>query len=473
MDFMWETYIVIIIINLLIANVKNKNMVKIFFLSLFFGFFVTIYLIFAKPNKTELRCSNCKKDISEEDEHCPHCGAEFNSDDLICKKCKTKNKKSNKFCSKCGNELKKKSKHEFITNEDNKSKPFKFDYWFFGGICFIMGLLFLYFSLFISSIFAFLLLAYLILNYSGFLKENLKIEIKPKINWIIIISLIILIILSGVIQNSRNDSNNEVNNKTKEIIEPVSCQECIEDTCIGKLSTVCQIDGNCSKKIEEGYILNKCGVECLNNSDCKPGYRCANYECCSDPCREDYCLADEFVRCDISSDSCNKAVILGLTKGKCGVKCITNSDCNLGMRCDATNHECAYYNMKESLIEGSFKWTFSTITTSKQIGGEYLSETAGQGATFLMIWTTVENIGKTAETFSSSFVKVVDDEGREFDSHISYMSNQDLTYIDKINPGIKRSGFLIYEVPEDLKIANIKISSSYTFDSFKQLRTII
>ncbi len=63
-----------------------------------------------------------------------------------------------------------------------------------------------------------------------------------------------------------------------------------------------------------------------------------------------------------------------------------------------------------------------------------------------------------------SFVKLVDDQGREFspDTEASIWikpQGSGLTF-EQINPGITKTGKIIYDVPQGLKVANLKISNN-------------
>lgn len=66
-----------------------------------------------------------------------------------------------------------------------------------------------------------------------------------------------------------------------ESIEEKSCvDECSSEICDGFAFYECvlQEDG-CKDKVSKGIIKDKCGVECLSDSDCQSGWGCSNYEC--------------------------------------------------------------------------------------------------------------------------------------------------------------------------------------------------
>ncbi len=111
MGIVFIVWVSILVLTLIIASAKNKNLWNAFLAGALLGIFALIYYIFAtseQPKKEEdgLECDKCKAEITDEDRFCPRCGAKFDEGMLLCPSCKMKNKESAKYCVKCGHSLK-------------------------------------------------------------------------------------------------------------------------------------------------------------------------------------------------------------------------------------------------------------------------------------------------------------------------------------------------------------------------------
>ena len=137
------------------------------------------------------------------------------------------------------------------------------------------------------------------------------------------------------------------------------------------------------------------------------------------------------------------------------------------------------YNFGDEVIAGDFKWNISNPTKASQIGESFSGILMGVKANgeFLIFDVEVENIGNSAQLLSDSFVKLVDDKNREFSAHPSaaiFLKPQgsSLTF-ETLNPGIIKKGKIVFDVPKDLKIVNIRISSNLLECSFYNIKLII
>jgi len=151
------------------------------------------------------------------------------------------------------------------------------------------------------------------------------------------------------------------------------------------------------------------------------------------------------------------------------------------------NQAAKVYNLGDEIQAGDFKWKITKSATAKAIslGGalldEKLASTAYGGANadgvFLILDVEVENTGKTAQYLMDSFVKLVDDQSREFspDSTAAlYLKPVGSAILfEEINPGIIKKGKIVYDVPEGIKVANVKISSNLLGSSIYNVRLAI
>lgn len=79
---------------------------------------------------------------------------------------------------------------------------------------------------------------------------------------------------------------------------------------------------------------------------------------CSDQCTEDSCAGNEYVACVEADSSCREELNKGLTVGKCGVECLNNSDCGEAEECISNTCEC---NIVEKPIPYNLSDETSTI----------------------------------------------------------------------------------------------------------------
>lgn len=93
----------------------------------------------------------------------------------------------------------------------------------------------------------------------------------------------------------------------------------------------CQIIDNCYKLERMGITINKCGVECLDNKNCRRGKNCVDYKCENEICGDNQCdMNTENCTCvdcpvSIGHKCCNGTDIAG--------NCCSNEECNTEETC--------------------------------------------------------------------------------------------------------------------------------------------
>lgn len=145
----------------------------------------------------------------------------------------------------------------------------------------------------------------------------------------------------------------------------------------------------------------------------------------------------------------------------------------------AKQPEVKTYSVGDEIQAGDFKWKITKYFTAKEIGQDVAGSFFGEKSDgiFIILDVEVENNGKSAKFLMNSFVKLIDEQGREFSPNSAaafYIEPKGSSLVfEQINPGIKKKGKIIYDVPEDLKVANIRISSSLLESSFYNIKLII
>ncbi len=136
------------------------------------------------------------------------------------------------------------------------------------------------------------------------------------------------------------------------------------------------------------------------------------------------------------------------------------------------------FKLGDKIIAGQFTWKITKMTKAKEIGEDLMGTFLGKKASgeFLIIDVEVENTGKSAQFLMDSFVKLVDDQDREFspDTEAAFYLKPEGSALmfETINPGIIKKGKIVYDVPEGLKVVNARISDSLIEQSFYLVKLV-
>lgn len=136
------------------------------------------------------------------------------------------------------------------------------------------------------------------------------------------------------------------------------------------------------------------------------------------------------------------------------------------------------YNFEDEVVAGDFKWSFLSNKKQKSFTtGDYFQSSYVADGIYLIIQVEVENIGKQAEHFDSSFLNLMDLSGREFISDSSATSaynGQTFTLFsgfgDTINPGIIKKGFVVLDIPDGVEDMKIVVASNKEQNSLFNIR---
>lgn len=146
---------------------------------------------------------------------------------------------------------------------------------------------------------------------------------------------------------------------------------------------------------------------------------------------------------------------------------------------EAKQPEAKSYSVGDEIQAGDFKWKINGFTSATEIGQDIAGTFFGEKADgiFLIIDVEVENTGKSANYLTDNFVKLIDEQGREFSPNSAaaiYLKPQGSALIfEQINPGIKKKGKIVYDMPAGLKVANVRISSNLIQSSVYNIKLTI
>lgn len=111
--------------------------------------------------------------------------------------------------------------------------------------------------------------------------------------------------------------------------------------------------------------------------------------------------------------------------------------------------EPATYKVGDRAVVGERAYTITNVKTASSVGDEYTKKDAT--GIFVIVSMTIENIGKESGTMSSSDVKIIDSQGRTFESDTNaWITLKDNILIKQIQPGLPVKGETIFDVPKGI-----------------------
>lgn len=114
----------------------------------------------------------------------------------------------------------------------------------------------------------------------------------------------------------------------------------------------------------------------------------------------------------------------------------------------------------------------TTSEIGQDVGGTFIGEKAD--GVFVVVSVEVENTGTRANYLSDSYIKLIDDQNREFSpttwAAIYLKPEGSALAFEQLNPGIIKKGKIVYDVPKGLKVANVKVTSSLFTSEYYTVR---
>lgn len=143
---------------------------------------------------------------------------------------------------------------------------------------------------------------------------------------------------------------------------------------------------------------------------------------------------------------------------------ITNTD-NSGA--SQVREQTKTYSLGDTIQAGDFKWKITKVSTTGEIGQSLAGSFFGEKADgiFVILDVEVENTGNSAEYLTDSYIKLVDAQERVFSPNslaAIYLKPEGSALVfEQVNPGLTKKGRIVYDVPENVKSFNVKITSSF------------
>ena len=213
-------------------------------------------------------------------------------------------------------------------------------------------------------------------------------------------------------------------------------------------------------------VLAGCSAQTLVKYQCVDGsFVDSANSCSSKTCPEANCPRLDCASCPIKTETKIETKTVEKTLYVCpDTKTVVSNvvDCKKEFYGNVT------YKFTDEIIAGDFMWTFLTNKQQKSFasGNIFQSSYVADG-TYLIIQVEVENVGKQAEHFDNSLMKLLDIKDREFisdDSATAAYNGQSFALFsgfgDTINPGIIKKGYVVFDIPENLEDLKIVVTSN-------------
>ena len=114
-----------------------------------------------------------------------------------------------------------------------------------------------------------------------------------------------------------------------------------------------------------------------------------------------------------------------------------------------------------SASDGKFTFVIWKVKCGVKTVGTGFTKSTAQGR-YCLVDMSVKNTGDEAQTIFSDNMKLIDDQGREFETDsgaMMFSDNQDL-WLNELNPGIQVDGQLIFDLPADAKPVTAELHDS-------------
>ena len=112
------------------------------------------------------------------------------------------------------------------------------------------------------------------------------------------------------------------------------------------------------------------------------------------------------------------------------------------------------YDLRERIILGGYAYVVRKVRQKKSLGNWIARETAGDGATFLIVEYSIENLGSETETVMADDFEVEDSEGRKYrassgaNTALAMSGGAKDLFASELHPGVKKKMSTAFEVPK-------------------------
>lgn len=114
------------------------------------------------------------------------------------------------------------------------------------------------------------------------------------------------------------------------------------------------------------------------------------------------------------------------------------------------------YKVGDKVVVGDRAYTITDVRTASSVGDDFTKKEAT--GVYVIVTMSIENIGKESATMGTSDVKIIDSEGRTFESDTNaWIAIKNNILLKQIQPGLPVVGETIFDVPKGIT-GNLQVS---------------
>lgn len=118
------------------------------------------------------------------------------------------------------------------------------------------------------------------------------------------------------------------------------------------------------------------------------------------------------------------------------------------------------FKLNQEAKAGNLSYVVTQAKKTKTVGNEFLNKKTEEQ--FVMVKVKVKNNDKESRTIDTNLFKIKDNQGREFSADVEadiYVNNNSSFFLEQVNPGTSRTGYIVFEIPKDAKGLTLEVSS--------------
>lgn len=126
------------------------------------------------------------------------------------------------------------------------------------------------------------------------------------------------------------------------------------------------------------------------------------------------------------------------------------------------------FQLNQPFSVDDIRYSFTRVDSKTAIGtNQYTKETASPGATFIIVYYTVENLSKETKTVLTSSFYLYDSKSRKFTSSSKGSTalsaeNKGMDFLlSQLQPGVAKNSAIVYEIPLEARDLKIEISGGF------------
>lgn len=126
------------------------------------------------------------------------------------------------------------------------------------------------------------------------------------------------------------------------------------------------------------------------------------------------------------------------------------------------------YQIGDSFVTGDLGVTIIEVDEKTEFRSDNMfTDNVTTEGKFVVVTAKITNNDTKSRTFSSSMFKIIDEQGREFETLTDFnlmmiLGDNDL-FLESCNPGMSRTGIFVFEVPENISSYSLKVYSGTAF----------